>query len=224
MVGPKGQLFLTDGHHSFTSLWEAPNSNGNPSTGLAGGQVQMPVMIKGNYKDANNATFWRTMRANKFVWLKLPDGSPITPADLPRQLGLSNGLKDDPYRSLVYFTREVGYDKPVNPSEFLEFYWSEWLQAAPRNFRLSNYKLNAAGSGADGAYMQAIKDASSMMLAASPAETIGASGYSAVQMGQLPAFGTAAYTDLSTPKPADGKKAGKLAYALEYRASLTSQK
>ena len=63
-----------------------------------------------------------------------------------------------------------------------------------------------------------------MMLAASPAETIGASGYSAVQMGQLPAFGTAAYTDLSTPKPADGKKAGKLAYALEYRASLTSQK
>jgi hypothetical protein len=59
-----GQLFLTDGHHSFTSLWEAPNSNGNVATGLAGGQVQMPVMIKGNYKDANNASFWRTMRAS----------------------------------------------------------------------------------------------------------------------------------------------------------------
>ena len=224
VVGPKGQLFLTDGHHSFTSLWEAPNSNGNVATGLAGGQVQMPVMIKGNYKDASNASFWRTMRANKFVWLKLPDGSSITPADLPRQLGLSNGLKDDPYRSLVYFTREVGYNKPVNPAEFLEFYWSEWLQASPRNFKLSQYGLNLAGNGSDGGYMQAIKDASNLMLAANPAEMIGASGYNAVQMGQMPAFGTATYTDLSAPKPADGKKAGKLAYALEYRASLGSAK
>lgn len=224
VVGPKGQLFLTDGHHSFTSLWEAPNSNGNVETGLAGGQVQMPVMIKGNYKDANNASFWRTMRANKFVWLKLPDGSSITPADLPRQLGLSNGLKDDPFRSLVYFTREVGYNKPVNPSEFLEFYWSEWLQASPRSFKLSQYKLSQAGNGSDGGYMQAIKDASNLMLAANPSEMIGASGYNAVQMGQMTAFGTATYADLSTPKPADGKKAGKLAYALEYRASLGSAK
>ena len=63
-----------------------------------------------------------------------------------------------------------------------------------------------------------------LVLAASPAEMIGASGYNAVQMGQMTAFGTAAYTDLSTPKPADGKKAGKLAYALEYRASLGSAK
>ena len=224
VVGPKGQLFLTDGHHSFSSLWEAPNSNGNAATGLAGGQVQMPVMIKGNYKDANNATFWRTMRASKYVWLKLPDGTAITPADLPRQLGLSNGLKDDPFRSLVYFTREVGYDKPINPSEFLEFYWSEWLQAAPRSFKLSNYKLSVAGNGSDGSYMQAIKDASNLMLTASPGEMIGGSGYTAQQMGQLPAFGSAIYNDLATPKPADGKKAGKLAYALEYRASLGNQR
>ena len=164
------------------------------------------------------------MRANKFVWLKLPDGSSITPADLPRQLGLSNGLKDDPFRSLVYFTREVGYNKPVNPSEFLEFYWSEWLQASPRSFKLSQYKLSQAGNGSDGGYMQAIKDASNLMLAANPSEMIGASGYNAVQMGQMTAFGTATYADLSTPKPADGKKAGKLAYALEYRASLGSAK
>lgn len=224
VVGPKGQLFLTDGHHSFTSLWEAPNNNGNPATGLAGGQMQMPVMIKGNYKDANNASFWRSMRASKYVWLTLPDGTAITPADLPRQLGLSNGLKDDPMRSLIYYTREVGYDKPINPSEFLEFYWSEWLQAAPRSFKLSSYNLSVAGNGSDGGYMQAIKDAANMMLIANPSEMIGSSGYTATQMGQLPAFGTAIYNDLSTPKPADGKKAGKLAYALEYRASLGNQK
>ena len=72
--------------------------------------------------------------------------------------------------------------------------------------------------------MQAIKDASNLMLNANPGEMIGASGYTAAQMGQLPAFGTAIYNDLITPKPADGKKAGKLAYALEYRASLGNQK
>jgi hypothetical protein len=100
----------------------------------------------------------------------------------------------------------VGYNKPVNPSEFLEFYWSEWLQASPRSFKLSQYKLSQAGNGSDGGYMQAIKDASNLMLAANPSEMIGASGYNAVQMGQMTAFGTATYTDLSTPKPADGKR------------------
>jgi hypothetical protein len=223
VVGPKGQLFLTDGHHSFTSLWEAPNGNGNPAGGLAGGQVQMPVMIKGNYRDLNNAGFWRSMRAQKFVWLKLPDGTAITPAELPRQLGLGNGLKDDPYRSLVYFTREVGYDKPVNPSEFLEFYWSEWLQAAPRGLKLSSYDLSRAGNGADLGYLQAVRDAANFMLQANPGEPIAASGYNAQQMGQLAAFGSAVFNDLATPKPADGKKAGKLAYALEYRTSLSGR-
>ena len=89
---------------------------------------------------------------------------------------------------------------------------------------MSQYNLNLAGNGSDGGYMQAIKDASNLMLAANPAEMIGASGYNAVQMGQMTAFGTATYTELPTPKPADGKKAGKLAYALEYRTSLGSAK
>lgn len=222
VVGPRGQLYLTDGHHSFTSLWEAPNSGGNPANGLAGSSVQMPVMIKGNYQEMNNASFWRQMRADKFVWLRLPDGRAITPAELPRQLGLGNGLQDDPYRSLVYFTREVGYDKPVNPSEFLEFYWSEWLQAAPRSFRLSDYQLGqaGAGNGSDKGYLQAIRDAAQLMVAANPTDTIAASDYTAQQMGRLATFGSTAFNDLNTAKPADGKKAGKLAYALEYRATL----
>jgi len=35
VVGPGGQLYLTDGHHSFTTLWEVP---GGGAQGLAQGQ------------------------------------------------------------------------------------------------------------------------------------------------------------------------------------------
>ena len=67
-------------------------------------------------------------RARKLVWLTDGDNRPIYPADLPRQLGLSNGLGNDPYRSLVYFTRDIGYSQPTGATEFTEFYWGDWLR------------------------------------------------------------------------------------------------
>lgn len=225
VVGPHGLLYLTDGHHTFNSLWEAPNNQGQG--GIAGPTVKMPVVIQGNYQDLSHAAFWRKMRASNWVWLKAPDGLPVTPVDLPTQLGLSNGLLDDPYRSLVYYTRDVGYTPPANAPEFLEFYWADWLKAAPQNIRLADYNLQTTGAGndTDKGYMQAIKDASKLIVNAAPATVIdGKSGYTAQTMGALTGnFGTAAYLDLPTPKPMNGKKAGKLAYALEYRASLTAK-
>lgn len=205
VVGPRGVLYLTDGHHTLTSFWEAPNGGGP--------EVKVKVVKKGHYMDLNNASFWRTMRQNKFVWLKLPDGSAITPAELPPLLGLSNGLKDDPYRALLYFTRDLGYKQPANSTEFLEFYWSEWLQAAPQSLKLSAYKLTDATS-----YLQAIQAASGLMNATPDTTIIGSSGLTALQMGKLSTFDTATFNDLNTPMTA--AKPGKLAYALDYRASL----
>ncbi|RZJ25559.1 MAG: hypothetical protein EOO54_05935 [Haliea sp.] len=222
VVGPHGQLYLTDGHHTFTSLWEAPNSQG--AGAVAGPAVQMPVVIQANHKGLSNAAFWRTMRASKYVWLKTPDGHAITPVDLPAQVGLSNGLRDDAYRALVYYTRDVGYVPPSKAPEFLEFYWGDWLKAAPQNIDLSHYDLKnaGAGNGTDKGYMQAIRDASQRMVDAAPDAAIGSnSGYTAQSMGALTgSFGTSAFEELDDVKPANGKKAGKLAYALEYRAML----
>ena len=208
VVGPRGVLYLTDGHHTLTSFWEAPNGGG--------ADVKVPVVMKGNFMDQNNATFWRGMRARKTVWLKLPDGRAITPADLPQQLGLNNGLQDDPYRALLYFTRDIGYAQPANSTEFLEFYWSEWLRAAPQNLQLSAYTLTDAAS-----YLQAIQTASNLMIAAPDATPIGSSGLTALQMGKRASFDSAAFADLNTPVTA--AKPGKLAYALSYRASLAAK-
>lgn len=208
VVGPRGVLYLTDGHHTLTSFYDGPNGGG--------AEVNVPVAMKGNFIDQNNATFWRGMRARKTVWLKLPDGSAIGPADLPAQIGLSNGLVDDPYRALLYFTRDVGYTPPASATEFLEFYWSEWLKAAPQNLQLANYTLTDQAS-----YMKAISDASILMNQTPDTTIIGSSGQTALQMGKLATFGTAAYTDLTTPVTA--AKPGKLAYAMAYRASLAAK-
>lgn len=211
VVGPRGVLYLTDGHHTLTSFWEAPNGGG--------AEVKLPVVMKGNFMDQNNATFWRGMRARKTVWLQLPDGRAITPPDLPQQLGLGNGLQDDPYRALLYFTRDIGYAQPANGTEFLEFYWSEWLRAAPQNLQLSAYTLTDAAS-----YLQAIQTASNLMIATPDATPIGSSGLTALQMGKRASFdktASDAFADLNTPVTA--AKPGKLAYALSYRASLAKK-
>lgn len=208
VVGPKGVLYLTDGHHTFTSFWEAPNGGG--------ASVKVPVIMKGNFMDQNNATFWRGMRARKTVWLKTPDGRAITPAELPARLGLTNGLQDDAYRSLLYFTRGIGYDQPATGTEFLEFYWAEWLKASPQNFKLSDYTLTDATS-----YLLAIQTASNLMLATPDGTLIGSSGQTALQMGKRASFDNTTFTDLNTPVTAT--KPGKLAYALAWRASLATQ-
>lgn len=209
VVGPRGVLYLTDGHHTLTSFWDAPDGGG--------AEVKVPVVMKGNFMDQNNATFWRGMRARKTTWLKLPDGRAITPADLPQQLGLNNGLQDDPYRALLYFTRDLGYAQPANSTEFLEFYWSEWLKAAPQNVDLSAYTLTDAAS-----YLQAIGTASGLMNRADPNTIIGSSGLTATLMGQLTkAYDPVALAALNTG--VDQPKPGKLAYALSYRASLAKK-
>jgi len=37
-------------------------------------------------------------------------------------------MQDDEYRSLVYFVRDIGFEKEDNPPPFLEFYWGKWLE------------------------------------------------------------------------------------------------
>ncbi|MFI8744634.1 ParB/Srx family N-terminal domain-containing protein [Pseudomonas sp. NPDC077186] len=169
VVGPGGQLFLTDGHHTFTSLWEQPG---------AGAQLRMWVKVTDNFSDsADLAAFWQRMQAARKVWLRDGAGQPLQPRQLPAQLGLAN-LGDDPYRALVYFTREVAYDKPrsgeVAP-EFLEFYWGNWLR---ERLDLSRFDLRERGG-----YRDAVQAAAELMVALPAEERVGDSGFMARELG-----------------------------------------
>ena len=169
VVGPDGQLYLTDGHHTFTTLWE--HTQGDP-------QLLMWVRVTDNFSDSpDQASFWQRMGEARKVWLKDGQGRAITPEQIPAHLGLGS-LGDDPYRALVYFTREVAYDKPrsgeVAP-EFLEFYWGNWLR---ERLALQDYALDEQDS-----YRDAIAAAAQLMVAQEPDAPLGESGFSARQLG-----------------------------------------
>lgn len=196
VVGPEGQLYLTDGHHTFTTLWEQPGG---------GAQLQMWVKVTDNFSDSADLTrFWQRMQAARKVWLKDGQGQAISPEQIPAQLGLAN-LQDDPYRALVYFTREVAYDKPrsgdVAP-EFLEFYWGNWLRG---QLKLSEYDLRDKGD-----YRDAIGAAANLMVALAADSPVGDSGFTARELG--------GYT--SVDRKEMGKMASKkLAYMISFKST-----
>jgi hypothetical protein len=196
VVGPQGQLYLTDGHHTFTSFWEQPG---------AGSQVKVWVRVSDNFSDsADMPEFWGRMRQARKVWLKDAEGHAIEPTQLPQTLGVA-ALGNDPYRGLLYFVREVGYEKPRSGEsvpEFLEFYWGDWLR---QQLPLSRYDLQDSGG-----YRDAIEAAAQLMTKLPAQAPVGDSGFTASQLG--------AYSSL------DRKELGKvvsrkLSYMLQYKRS-----
>ncbi|VFR21005.1 FIG00455408: hypothetical protein [plant metagenome] len=124
VVGPEGVLYLTDGHHGFSSLYEI--ADGGP-------KLKVWVKVSANYSDAaTQAEFWQRMVDSRQAWLRDTDNQPITPEQLPTRVGLLHddrpgGMAEDRYRSLVYFTRGIAYDNGGLP-EFAEFYWGDWMR------------------------------------------------------------------------------------------------
>jgi len=172
VVGLGGQLYLTDGHHSFTTLWETPGG---------GPRLKMWVKVTDDFSDSPNlAVFWQRMEAARKVWLKDNQGQPLRPDQLPAHLGFRS-LQDDTFRSLVYFTRKAAYGKPdegeVAP-EFLEFYWGNWLRT---QVDLTAYNLNKKGG-----YRDAIEAVAKRMVSLAPGAQVGDSGFTARQLGGMP--------------------------------------
>lgn len=194
VLGPDDHYYLTDGHHTFNVFWQMPKG---------GPDFKVQVRIAKDYRHLKSmADFWQTMAAEGQVWLSDQEGKAITTAELPSGLGLA-GFADDPYRSLMYFSREVGWDKPQEAVPFLEFYWANELR---KGIVINDLDLdNAAGYG------QAI-EASSRYLLAVNTDDVGGSGKSAAAMGRFADFQQAGLDKLL-------KKDGKLDYLLRYKTA-----
>ncbi|MBU9167765.1 ParB/Srx family N-terminal domain-containing protein [Burkholderia gladioli] len=213
VIGPNGDtLYLTDGHHGLSTYYEVPDG---------GAALHVHVIVKDNLSGYSGSAFWAEMQSRGYTRLKDARGAAITPAQLPTGLGLKLGMQDDVYRSLVYFTRDIGYSKPTPSTDFLEFYWADWLRA---NFPLSGYTLGKLGATdpdpatADTGYLNATWNASLKMVATTDPVIDGKSGAALGRLAQINAgkkYGKGTFGDLIAPITAS--KPGKLAYTLDYK-------
>ncbi|MEU0540945.1 ParB/Srx family N-terminal domain-containing protein [Nocardia sp. NPDC005978] len=200
VIGPGGQAYLTDGHHTLTSFLETPDGGANS-------HVRLRVLD--NLSNLSTQDFWDRMKANGWVWLQDVVGKPIQVGQLPRTLGLAN-FADDKYRSLMYFGRDIGYEAGTIP--FQEFYWGAWMRDSNV---VGDWNRNDPA-----AYLAAVKTVTEKQVALG-AGTVVAAGKTAGELGALAAWndGKAAtkgeFAKLSVPY--SEAKPGKIAYAIEYR-------
>ncbi|WP_406805831.1 ParB/Srx family N-terminal domain-containing protein [Burkholderia semiarida] len=216
VIGPNGDtLYLTDGHHGLSTYYETPD--GGPA-------LHVHVVVKDNLGDYSGDAFWQQMQSRGYLRLKDGEGKPIATAQLPSGLGLTLGMTNDRYRSLVYFTRDIGYSKPAQATDYLEFYWADWLRAQPGAFALASYDLTRGGTTdpdpakADTGYLNAVWNASARMVAATDPVIDGKTG---AELGRADAinggkkYSKGEFDKLRQPITAD--KPGKIAYALDYK-------
>ena len=203
VIGPGGQLYLTDGHHTLTSFWEAPG--GGPDT-------RIRLRVTGNLSSSEPDAFWSEMVERGWTWLQDADGKPVAPDALPKSLGLKQ-FGNDQYRGALYFVRDVGYRQDDDSPAFQEFYWGRWLrdQTDP-DLRPADFTLTDMAS-----YQTLIGNVGRAMVALSDTTEI-ANGQDAKSLGKLEAFWQKAFDAL--PAPIGSEKPGKLAYAIAYKATL----
>lgn len=201
VIGPGGQPYLTDGHHTLTSFWEA--TGGGPATGVR-------LRVTGNLSSMEPAAFWDEMASRGWTWLRDADGEPITPDQLPTGLGLTE-FANDVYRGALYFVRDVGYTQDDDSPAFQEFYWGQWLreQADP--------ELSPVDADRDQlpSYLDLVS-AIARAIVALPSGTVVAADRTASDLGKMDSFGQKAFDALG--QPVGSAKPGKLAYAMAYKA------
>ncbi|MFI1292669.1 ParB/Srx family N-terminal domain-containing protein [Streptomyces sp. NPDC020792] len=202
VIGPGGEPFLTDGHHTLTSFYETPDG---------GADLHVRLRVQANLSNLTRQAFWDEMKAHKWVYLRDPEGKQVTVNKLPASVGLAN-FTDDKYRSLLYFGRDIGYAQ--NGLPFQEFYWGSWVRDA-KPVDLAGWNPNDLDN-----YLATVKSLTETMTAL-PKGAVVDSGFTAAELGALDRWndGSAAskgeFNKLS--KPYSDAKPGKLAYTLEYK-------
>ncbi|WP_348788237.1 ParB-like protein [Leifsonia sp. NPDC080035] len=208
VIGPQGALYLTDGHHTLTSF--AEDAQGGMDT-----HVRLRVL--GNLSGLTESAFWDAMKANKWTWLRDVDGDAITPAQLPKTVGLAS-FEDDRYRSIMYFARDIGYSAD-GAVPFQEFYWGTWLRG--------HADIDVAGWNQDDwdASLALVKQITQAQVALAPTDVVDAeSGYTASDLSAFTAWNDGKAESkgewAKLAQPYSSAKPGKLAYMTAYRATL----
>ncbi|MDN2702781.1 ParB/Srx family N-terminal domain-containing protein [Janthinobacterium sp. SUN100] len=109
VIGPRGTVYLTDGHHTFSTFWDADGGRNH--------QLKVWVKVSDNFSALGETAFWARMRAENKVWLKNGRNQAITPQQLPSAIGLAS-LGDDPYRSLVSLRARSATSRPARLRNF----------------------------------------------------------------------------------------------------------
>lgn len=196
VVAPNGEYYLTDGHHTFNAFYQMAEG---------GADFRVNVVVDKDYSDLKDMSqFWQAMEKDGNVWLYGAKGEAIVTDQLPKQLGIHN-FANDRYRGLMYFSRDVGWNKPKQPVPFLEFYWTRELR---KKVDLDNFDLNSM----DG-YAEAIKATSKAILSINTSN-VGESNLSVKEMGQFSEFKQKGLDKLL-------KKGGKVDYMLRYKTSAS---
>ncbi|MCE4026776.1 LPXTG cell wall anchor domain-containing protein [Microbacterium sp. Au-Mic1] len=203
VIGPRGVLYLTDGHHTLTSFQE----NSGPD-------VHVRLRVLGNLSGLSDADFWAAMQANKWTWLRDVNGDAITPAQLPSNVGLSN-FEDDRFRSILYFARDIGYSAD-GAVPFQEFYWGTWLRTRADIPVAAWNQDDWAGS------LALVKQLTQAQVALGAGTVVDPqSGYTAGDLSVLGAWNDGKAESkgewAKLAKPYSDAKPGKLAYMTEYR-------
>ena len=208
VVGPGGKLYLTDGHHTMTAFYESE-----------GAQLPVRVRIVSNLGHLGQSGFWRTMQRQQWVWLRDGNDQPIAPAQLPQGMALKQ-FGNDPYRSLVYFARGIGYDKSAASPPFQEFDWGRWLRANLPAGQMDDCK------GSDMPACLALIERVSQAQVALADTAVVSGNKTAANLGKLPAWNKGKDANAGTfgklRQPYSAAKPGKLAYLMQYRLHLAA--
>ena len=214
VIGPDGNNYLTDGHHTVNTF----------STIKRGGinHFSLNFLVEANrsqLKDRNNNDsamdeFWKGMANEGNAWLKvLRNNKPgyrylkgVSGSDkrykvksidldsfedqLPKKM-TPDAFKNDPYRAIMNFTRGIAWDSPKETKAeglpFLEFYWSEEIQSAiSEGAKDLDVHTNKSSYNLNdlNSYVSAIKAVSDWIINLPKNEVIGTSGFTAREMGQ----------------------------------------
>jgi fibronectin-binding autotransporter adhesin len=175
VIGPNGQLYQTDGHHSFDALVQSVFGASNPT---------VEVQVIANYSSLTPAQFIQAMSQNtQFYPFDNGVQKPVTQvggnllSPLPTNLA---GLTQDAYRGLEYQVLKnngaggVGHDKTSGYSDFM---WADLYRTAPGL---------AGGSGL--AYLTPADASKAAVFSMNGANTGTLPGLGTVSVNQMPGY------------------------------------
>ncbi|GAB1621143.1 ParB/Srx family N-terminal domain-containing protein [Agarivorans albus] len=208
IVGPDGHLYLTDGHHTFSTFIDMEN-----------GGAQMPVLIKiqDNWSASESdsieqamSLFWQRLAQTNNSWQFTASGEAISYLNMPTTLG-QDSLANQAFRALVYFARDISWvKKEAKAINFLEFHWGYELA---KSISVDEQRLVEQAY-----YLSKIEEVAKQMLAYAPEQAIASSGRTAKQLGKKAAWDN--NSDKTLQQLVCGSKKGrlgKLGFALSYK-------